>query len=177
MLWGGAAGGDRNPEARAASARAAWRRANAMSNNYDVVVVGGGISGQSRLRALLSLLALGEVVAYGGAQGCHGQGLPPGASRLSMHPGNQRCQNPPPWRKVLVCDWTEAGTWKSVESLGPGLTSSLKGCQIYACWNFQREGKGGGQARDSGVPQRSVLCPKQRSVICSNLTWILSTLA
>lgn len=67
-----------------------------MSNNYDVVVVGGGISGQSRLRALLSLLALGEVVAYGGAQGCHGQGLPPGASRLSMHPGNQGDTHPLP---------------------------------------------------------------------------------
>lgn len=66
-----------------------------MSNNFDVVVVGGGISGQSRLRALLSSPALREVAAYGGAQGGSGLGLPPGASRLSMHLGNKRCQNPP----------------------------------------------------------------------------------
>lgn len=57
-----------------------------MSRKCDVVVVGGGISGQSwLLRVLLLAPALGEVPARRGVQGGHGRGLCLGALRFSMH--------------------------------------------------------------------------------------------
>lgn len=56
-----------------------------MSNKYDVVVIGGGISGQLRLRVPLPALGLREVKAWGGARVGGGQLLPAGAPRLSMH--------------------------------------------------------------------------------------------
>lgn len=55
-----------------------------MSRKCDVVVVGGGISGQLPLRVLLAP-ALGEVKARRGLLGCNGRELRLGALRFSMH--------------------------------------------------------------------------------------------
>lgn len=90
---GSAAGGGWDSEIRSAGTGAAWSRASTMSSICDVVVVGGGISGQSRLRALPPP-ALGQVVARGRRAG---RGLSPGAPRLAvLWAGTQRAPNAAP---------------------------------------------------------------------------------
>lgn len=93
-----------------------------MSNKYDVVVIGGGISGQLCLRVPLSALGLRELAAWGGARGGGGQSLLAGAPRLSMHWQRFSASRVPQTEPSLgegcgVPLHRNAGAWKSVGSL------------------------------------------------------------
>lgn len=118
---GSAAGGGRDPDTGAAGTEVARRGTSNMSSKCDVVVVGGGISGQWRLRALLPLPGLRQVAAQGGTQGGSGAGC-------RQEPLDPSCA---PRGKDLVRPWTEAKGWKCVEGLGldfelfPGQLPSL----------------------------------------------------
>lgn len=106
-----------------------------MSSKCDVVVVGGGISGQWRLCALLPPPGLRQVAAQGGTQGGSGAGcrqepLDPPCARGDLE-GPERAHGILPRGKDLVRPWTEAEGWKCVEGLGldfelsPGQLPSL----------------------------------------------------
>lgn len=81
---GSAAGGGRDPDTEAAGTRVARRGASNMSSKCDVVVVGGGISGQWRLRALFPPPRAPTSGRSGRHAGRPCGGVSPGAPRLSV---------------------------------------------------------------------------------------------
>ena len=94
--------GPRDPDAGAAGTGVARRGTSNMSSKCDVVVVGGGISGQWRLRALLPPPS--SRAPTSGRPGRHAGrpwgGVPPGAPRPSVRRrgsrGSRACTRNPP---------------------------------------------------------------------------------
>lgn len=84
VCGGSAAGGGRDPDTEAAGTRVARRGASNMSSKCDVVVVGGGISGQWLLRALFPPPRAPTSGRPGRHAGRPCGGVSPGAPRLSV---------------------------------------------------------------------------------------------
>lgn len=141
LCWGiGVAGGGRDPDGRAAGTREARSEASAMSRKCDVVVVGGGISGQSRRRP--SFLPRPDRWPPGGRGVARGwlmaEGLGPWGGgwsrtltpRLSMpwraFRGSRAPRTILPRRRDMVRSQTEAGAESLWKGWGQALNFSLR---------------------------------------------------